>query len=314
MDSLRRLSTASTVATVLLISIGGLVRATKSGLGCGTHWPECSGKLVPALANRALVIEYSHRLAAAVVVVLLAALALLAVKSFRHMPKLLWASLGAFGLVMFQAVLGAIVVKLELEAGSVVLHLTTALLLVAVLLYITITAHAAQGKLRATADGSLSIQAWFTGASVLLLMVVGSYVTGRRAGLAFTDWPLMSGELLPDLGTELQAIHFLHRALAALVGAGVIVFARRAIRRRDEARLQARLAHVAVGLFAVEVLIGALNVWTRLNAAAVTLHLLTGTLIWTTLVGIALVSRPALAAYPARRKEPERRAALETSS
>lgn len=312
MNSLRGLSVASTVATVLLITIGGLVRATKSGLGCGTDWPQCSGKLVPALADRALIIEYSHRLAAAVVVVLLAALAGVAVKSLRARPRIMWACIGAFGLVMFQAALGAVVVKLELRAGSVVLHLTTALLLVALLLYITTAAHSMSGRLTAPGDPGVSREAWFAASGVLLLLIVGSYVTGTDAGLAFTDWPLMGGRVVPDLDGELQAIHFLHRVLAAIVGIGVGIFALRIIRRKHELAFQARLAHAALGLFAVEVLIGALNVWTRLNAAVVTMHLLTGALIWTTLVGIALVSRPALATSPARR-ESEGRAALETT-
>jgi heme A synthase len=52
--------------------------------------------------------------------------------------------------------------------------------------------------------------------------------------------------------------------------------------------------HAALGLFAVEILIGALNVWTDLNAAAVTAHLLTGALIWSSLVAVAVSSHPAL--------------------
>jgi heme a synthase len=292
MDAFRRLCIASTVATITLVSIGGLVRATKSGLGCGTDWPHCSGRLVPALANRALVIEYSHRLAALVLVVLLGTLAVTAVRNRRSAPKLVGPSLAAFGLVLFQAVLGAMVVWLELRAGSVVLHLSAALALLALLIGITARSYAATGRLQVTADPSLAGRAWFAAASVLLVLLVGSYVTGRDAGLAFTDWPLMGGELFPSLSVAPQAIHWLHRVLAAVGAVIVALVCVPAARRRPELPLQARLAHAVLGLVAIEILIGGLNVWTRLNPLVVTSHLLVGALIWSGLVALAVVSRP----------------------
>jgi heme A synthase len=57
-----------------------------------------------------------------------------------------------------------------------------------------------------------------------------------------------------------------------------------------------RFAGIAAGLFSVEVAIGALNVWTRLNEVAVTAHLAVGAAIWGTLVAAAVAVSPALAA------------------
>ena len=293
MTRFQKLSLGSTAATVLLVAIGGLVRATKSGLGCGTDWPHCQGHLVPAMENRAVVIEYSHRLTATVVVVLLGLLALDAFLEHRRSPRILWPSVAAFGLVIVQAVLGAVVVKMELEAVSVVLHLFTAMLLLAVLVYITLAAFAVSGKL-ATSDPLISNQAGFAASCVLLLLLVGSYVSGRGAGNVFPDWPLMNGRLVPDLSFELAALHFLHRALALIVAVVVTVVGIRVLRRKQQFPVQARLMHTTMGLFAVEILIGAVNVWTNLNAAAVTAHLLTGALIWASLVGVAVASHPAL--------------------
>ena len=59
----------------------------------------------------------------------------------------------AFGLVMFQAVLGAVVVWLELKAESVVLHLATAMTLVAVLIYLSISTAVADGTVVPSPDG-----------------------------------------------------------------------------------------------------------------------------------------------------------------
>jgi heme A synthase len=288
----RRLSIASTVATFILVSIGGLVRATKSGLGCGTDWPHCNGALTPVLENRAAIIEFSHRLAAAVVVVLVGALAVLAVRHRRRSPRIMGAALGAFGVVLFQAALGAIVVKLELEAASVVLHLATALTLAGLLLYVVASVHVAEGRLARVADAALSKRARIVAASVLALLLVGSYVG------SYPDrppsWPLIDQRLVPDLGNEIFLVHFLHRSLALLVGVLVIAFCIGVIRRKGDLPHAAQLAHGALGLFALEILLGALNVWTGLNPAVVTLHLIAGTLVWASLVALALVTDPGL--------------------
>ena len=39
-----------------------------------------------------------------------------------------------------------------------------------------------------------------TAAAVFALLGVGAYVRGEGAGLAFPDWPLMNGKLVPALG------------------------------------------------------------------------------------------------------------------
>ncbi|MEA2477117.1 MAG: heme a synthase, partial [Actinomycetota bacterium] len=120
MTTFRRLVFASTGATLLLVAIGGLVRASDSGLGCGDSWPDCSGHIVPDLTNVHQMIEFSHRFMATAVVVLLGSLMVVALRTMRSRPALTYASVAAFGLVIFQAILGAIVVKVDLGAIAVV--------------------------------------------------------------------------------------------------------------------------------------------------------------------------------------------------
>lgn len=314
MERFRRLAVASTVATFLLIAIGGVVRATKSGLGCGTDWPECSGELVPSLASRALAIEYSHRLMASVVLILLACLAGLAVRQHRASPAILWPAVAAFGLVVVQALLGAVVVKLELQAVSVVLHLGTALLLVGVLVYLVIAA-SPEGERPAGANRALSRQAGGVAAAVWLLLLSGSYVTGADAGYVFPDWPLMNGSLLPNLAVESNAIHWAHRVLAGVVGVAVGACALKVVRQKRDMPGAARLAHAVAGGYLVQVIIGAANIWTRLNPAVVTAHLLVGALLFGGLVGISVAVHPSVrrvrTAEPARGRQPALRTAVE---
>jgi heme a synthase len=289
--SVRRLAVASTIATLILVVIGGLVRATKSGLGCGTDWPHCSGRLVPAMESRAMMLEFSHRAVAGVVVLLLGALAVLAWRQRHRSRTVFVGAVTAFVLVVGQALLGAVVVKLELEATSVVLHLATAMALLGVLVSTATASSAAEGMLAGPGAPDLARQAMWAAACVLVLLMVGSYLSGKDAGLAFDDWPLMDGSLLPDLSVEARSLHFLHRLLAGATGIIVGIVALRAIRRRSEQPLAARWAYVAAAAYVVEVLIGAANVWTQLNAAAVTAHLFVGALIWTSLIAIAGVTR-----------------------
>lgn len=300
MFSFRRLATASTVATLILVSIGGLVRATESGLGCGPDWPVCNGKVIPLFSHYTVAIEFSHRLVAGIVVVLLALLTVRALREHRDRPRIVRASAAALGLVLFQAALGAVVVKLHLEAESVVLHLATAMLLLGLLVYVVAAASAAEGKMAAGGDAGAGRRAWIAAWCTLALLLLGSWVTGRDAGYVFGDWPLMGGRFIPDLAVETHALHFLHRALAVIV-AGVVAWATLpVVKRKAELPVAAKLAHSALGLYALQILIGALNIWTRFNAsvaansASVAVHLAAGALIWAALVGVAVVTRPTL--------------------
>ncbi|HWC13117.1 MAG TPA: COX15/CtaA family protein [Actinomycetota bacterium] len=298
MSSVRRLALASTIATFVLVAVGGLVRATKSGLGCGTDWPDCAGDVIPLFGSRAVVIEFSHRLMASVVVILLGVLAVTAWRHRHESTRVMRTAIIAFALVLSEALIGALVVRLELQAESVVLHLATAMTLLAVLIYLTANASVADGSVEPTVDAGVSARARVAAGTVFLLLIVGSYVTGRGAGYVFEDWPLMGGQLVPDLSFEPAAIHFLHRALAALTGVIVFAIGLSVARRRSELPAQSKFAHAAMGLFALQVLIGAANVWNPppgfVNELLVTLHLLTAALIWGALVALAVTSSPAL--------------------
>src|ERR671919_26349 len=115
MLSFRRLATSSMIATLLLVAVGGLVRATGSGLGCGDDWPGCNGKLLPVLDARPVVIEYSHRLLAMVVSILVVAMVIAAFRERRHRPALVKLCGASLVMVVLQAFLGRVVVEGELE-------------------------------------------------------------------------------------------------------------------------------------------------------------------------------------------------------
>ena len=100
----RRLAVVTIAATFVLIAVGGLVRATDSGLGC-PDWPRCFGKLVPPAELHAW-IEHSHRLVASVVVVLVALLVVAAYRTGQE-RAVRRAAVAALVMVLAQASSGA---------------------------------------------------------------------------------------------------------------------------------------------------------------------------------------------------------------
>jgi heme A synthase len=291
MFSFRRLATTSTVATLLLVAIGGLVRATDSGLGCGDDWPDCNGKLIPVLDARPVIIEWTHRAVAMIVGFLVLALFLKAFRHFRDRPGLVRLSGAALALVIFQGLLGRVVVKGELEVLLVVGHLATAMVFLATLIGVVAASARAEGAVDGPTDpGVFRLAAW-AAVAVFVLLVVGSYTSdfGYMPG-----WPLQQGRIVPNLDTENQAVHFLHRTLAGVVAVIVVWVAVQISRRTPAASLAGRLARVAAALFIAEIFIGALNVWTALNPIVVMFHLATGAGVWASLVAIAAVTSPAV--------------------
>src|SRR5689334_15943989 len=98
------LAVATAVCAYLLILLGGLVRISGAGLAC-PGWPLCHGRLVPPLQGPIL-IEYSHRLVAALVSGLVVATAAAAFSVRRWIPRAAPIALGVLAIVAIQIVLG----------------------------------------------------------------------------------------------------------------------------------------------------------------------------------------------------------------
>jgi heme o synthase len=277
----RRLAVATIAATFVLIGVGGLVRATDSGLGC-PDWPRCFGRLVPPAELHAW-IEHSHRLVASLVVVLVALLVVAAWRT-RQQAVVRRAAVAALVLVLAQALIGAFVVWWKLRADSVTLHLATALALVALLIFIDFRARWPSDRARRSGQDRGFVRLVVAGAGLLYLqMLVGSTVTGHQAGLAY---PL--DVLLPDLGPGVARLQLAHRTLAVLVAvvvAAIWVVARRTQREHPTVT---RLAGYAAGLVAVQIGLGVANVANRLSALTVVPHLAVGALLWGTMVALSL--------------------------
>ena len=209
---------------------------------------------------------------------------------------------------MAQAALGAYVVGRKLIWWSVVGHLALAMVLMATMIVLTVHLTAPGADERGTKLSRLVAAA---AVATYALLLLGSTVTGKGAGLAYRDWPLMDGRPIPsNLGGLLPSLQFSHRVGAALVAVLVAYVVVRAWRAGGPVR---RLAVLLAALFTAEVGVGGLNVFSRLHSASVTTHLALGAAIWSTLVALWAVSRrspspslrvrPAYAGTDAQRRE-----------
>jgi protoheme IX farnesyltransferase len=293
MNRFQKLALSTAAATIVLFAVGGLVRGTGSGLGCST-WPQCTpGQLFPSGTVHSL-IEFSHRFMVFVVTVLVVATAVVAWRQYRRIPWIVWPALAAIPLVIGQAVLGGVVVHTELNPWWVTGHFAVALAFVADVIFVAANAFSAAKREGATStSGGNASFARLTMIAVgvtAALLLVGTYVRAKSAGLAFTDWPLMNGRLVPALGGAATAM-FLHRILAAIVFPVVVWVAIRARTMASRSTDLVVLSTLALALFMGQVLSGALNVWSRLRPWAVVLHVALSVVIWATLVALATVSR-----------------------
>ena len=182
----RRLVTLTIAATFVLILIGGIVRVSDSGLGCGpagsgTHgWPLCEGGVLPA-ASAESAIEFSHRVAAGVVAVLIAVLAWRALRRLREHRWLVRGSIAAGVLVLVQAALGGLTVEQGLEEELVAAHLGLAMLLLGLLIVLRRRRRpASRSRRRRRASAACARRPRSPAVLVLATIVAGGYVAGTE--------------------------------------------------------------------------------------------------------------------------------------
>ena len=266
---------ASIVAVFFLITLGGVVRVTDSGLGC-PDWPLCHGQIIPPLEFKTL-IEYSHRLAASLTSILIVTTAAVTWWRYRESKPVVWATTLAVGLLGVEVILGGITVLTELPPTIVTVHLATAETIFALLLLAIIwTRQRGVPK----DGGNHPIYGWAIIAALVSFAVImsGSYMVGRGAGTICPSWPLCDGGLFPSL--PLEWVHMAHRLLAGIGGILIIWLAIKAWQwRRDSAAMGA--TGVVVGALVItQTVMGAANPWSGFAAWARAAHLSIATGLW----------------------------------
>ena len=280
---LRRLAFAFPVLAVATLCTawaeifwGGVVRLSKSGLGCADNWPLCNGKVYP-LWEQPVLIEYIHRLIAALISVLVVALLVAVVRTRRRNGWLLGPAVLATALFVAQALLGAIVVWFNLKSGLVMAHLATSMLLLATLAVLVAHALPRPVPLERVRLVRFTRFPWLAlGASVFAygVLLSGAYTTSQHAGAACTTWPLCAGRFVPLSGTLFPtAVQMVHRLFAYALACLLIPLSLAARRNKATYPLFARLTGLACGLVLLQIVIGVVQVVNLLPGWLVSLHI-----------------------------------------
>ena len=272
-------------ASLLLVAVGGAVRATGSGLACPT-WPGCfsAGDFIPALSFHVW-LEHTHRLLAGAVILLVTALVAWALVRYRHEPSVLVPAVVALAAVLAQAVLGALVVLRLLDAELVTAHLGMAMVVVAALVYLAISVRRPRQSrvMLAGRDARLARGSSVVAGLVLVQILVGGHVTGSGAGLVFVDSPAAGLVALGPVDSPAAGYNIAHRLLAVVLVAAVAWLATAALRAVPGGWLR-RLPQAALALVVLQIVLGVANLWSGLSFLTVIPHLAVASWIWAVMV------------------------------
>lgn len=264
---------ASLAVAFIQISLGAFVRSTQSGLGC-PDWPLCHGELIPPFESHTL-IEYSHRMTGSVLGIFIIALALISFLKFRDKKLIVNLSLASLLLVILAGILGGVTVITELSWWIRLIHLSIALSLISCL-----TLLAKEMLLPNRIQMMVNTeQMWKTIGAILIVFTViisGSLMIGVGANSSCASWPLCRGNFLPT-GFE-YLVHMAHRYLAAMSLIFLTYTIISVYRAKPHIEIR-KIGHVILGLTGVQILVGAVMVFTGFSSHLKWTHLSIATLI-----------------------------------
>ncbi len=275
--SIKRLSFWVAIITFGLVVFGGYVASSQSGLGCGPEWPLCNGEVIPTLQGETL-IEFAHRVIGAFLGVLTIILFVKVVRE-RTSPAIRKAANGMVALLVFQLILGAIIVWFHLPTFIIASHLIIAMLFLACVLVIWrrsegVVVHRA--VLGNEQQKKISRHIKVLVGLVLAILFVGAYVKHDFIGTS-CGWATCGDSVIPSTGPEI--VQTTHRLLGIILAVYSVLLTYWSFAKRWGAPLQKRFTAVLV-IVALQVILGVLTIVTAIDIVWAMLHVAVGTLLF----------------------------------
>lgn len=306
MKTIARIAAAAVTFTYLHLVFGGVVRITGSGMGCGDHWPKCNGSWIPPFDSPLVMIEWTHRLLALLVILSIAALV---VAAWRRKTEagvsgaggVLRPAVIGLVLVISVALLGMVTVKLGNTTFATVAHWTLALALLAVISAAAIRAGAFGGDAaRASGGTARAVRSIGAGAALAFLAVVMGGLVAKYPGAAAAcpSFPLC-GESPANIAAGAPHIQLTHRVIAYLLFFHALAIGLAVGRRAGEAPAVKRAAKTAAALVVLQVIIAAAMVMGGMPALLRSVHQAVGIAVWMVLFMATYLARTAAKATAA---------------
>jgi len=264
------------VVTYGLMIFGASVRVHGAGLAC-PDWPLCFGEVVPPI-NFKVGLEFGHRALAGLISLVFVGLgaAIFRDVSLRRRVGPVW-GLAAVVLAV-QIVLGGLTVWELLAEWTVASHLVTGNTFCASLLLMALTLRELESGQTAGHPGFVTRSpvlavhrlgvALFT-VLVIAQVILGGVVSSSAAGLACGPvWPNCGGSAWFPTFTGPMGLQVTHRLVAYLLAAGGLLMVALS---RGRGRFQ-YVTWVIMGLIGLQVVLGVINVWTRIPVEVTLLH------------------------------------------
>jgi len=310
------MSTITVLAVFFLIFVGGVVRASGSGMGC-PDWPKCFGSWIPPTdvsqlpenyqeiyAHRGYAdtefnaiktwIEYINRLIGASIGIMIFATLILSLSYWRVDKQIVAASFGAFVMVGFNGWLGSVVVASNLVPFIITLHMVAALLVVGTLIFAVARSNRVHGAIEVVQrSGSMP---WLIGLVIALSfvqLVLGTQVREQVDEIAKAMGDANRASWANEFGKAFLA----HRSLSILILVTNVALAAAIARHTARDSALRRSAYALLAIIAAEIAVGALLYYAGMPAALQPLHLLLSALLFGAQFYILILYRMA-------RKEP----------
>lgn len=271
----KRLAIVTCIGMFLVVVMGTLVTKTESGLGCGSEWPLCNGRFVPAYSIPSI-IEYGHRFVSGIDGLLVVITLAVVWWKVRRADARWYASI-TFFFTMLQAALGAMAVVWPQSPPVKALHFGFSLLAFAATLLLVLSVwryepgqtpeaelarHRQSIREMAQRSASSAVFRWIVWGTALYsyaVIYLGAYVRHTKSSGGCGGWPLCNGELVPELSGA-TGIVFVHRMGAALLLVMVIWIAYRARRKEQPGQIRTASAW-SLYFVLLQIISGAFVTW-----------------------------------------------------
>lgn len=278
----------------IIVYTGAAVRLTGSGLGCH-DWPNCNeDKLVPDASYHGW-IEFGNRMFTGVVAVAVMAAVLGSLRRIPRRADLVGLSWGLVAGVIAQIVLGALLVRTDLDPRFTMGHFLLSMVLLwnATVLHHRAGLDAAPTPAPPSTLRRLTRSVLLTGAVVLIL---GTVVTGAGPHSGSED-ESVANRLPFDL-REVTRMHSI-AAIALLAAVAAVLWT---AHRRGLPGVR-RAAQTVTSLLGAQIIVGYWQYFAGVPEALVLVHIVIATLAWVAMVRLDLAA--ATVGSPARRRVPE---------
>jgi heme A synthase len=267
---------------LLVIVWGALVRATKSGAGCGGHWPLCNGEVLPEVTQVATVIEFTHRIMSGLA---LASAVWLWWKARTESPVARkWAGWSLFFMIT-EALVGAGLVLWGLVAGDTSVarvyvlgvHLVNTFMLIACL---SLTAWWADGHRREVASSARGVLLGKIGLVILTIVSAAGAITALGDTL-FPSASFAEGVRadFAETANFLVRLRVIHPALAVASAIYMLFLVGPELKLQRSGKLTALAAAIGGGVL-MQTALGAANAMLAAPVALQLPHLLLADLVW----------------------------------